>query len=76
VTPKHEEDEQGVAVRMTNKAGKPVTYLNKKKSAPRVIAATGQHVGSYRPDLKEPAMTCAGLAAAAVYRARAEKAAE
>lgn len=76
VKPVFDEEEMGVEVRMRTKAGKTVKFVNKGKSARRVIEATGKQVASYRPDLKAPAMSAAGSSAAAVYRARAESAEE
>ena len=76
VKPCFDEEEMGVAVTVRTKAGKTVKFTNKNKSARRVIKATGSQVGSYRPDLKAPAMSAAGKAAAAVYRARSDSAAE
>lgn len=72
VKPCFEEDATGVVVSLRTKAGKPVKFTNKHKSARRVIKATGSQVASYRPDLKAPAMSAAGKAAAAVYRSRSE----
>lgn len=76
VKPNFDEEQMGVEVSMRTKAGKNVKSIHKRKSSRRVIESTGKQVASYRPDLKAPAMSAAGTAAAAVYRARTESAAE
>jgi hypothetical protein len=76
VKPVFEDENMGVEVRMRTKAGKTVKFVNKSKSSRRVIASTGKQVASYRPDLKAAVMSAAGVASAAVYRARTESAEE
>lgn len=76
VKPNFDEEQMGVEVSMRTKKGKNVKFVHKSKSSRRIIEATGKQVGSYRADLKGPAMSAAGASAAAVHRARTESAAE